>query len=101
MRGMFYGTVDGVDADLDWLATQGWNTVIGGDDPALQEAVAARGMAAGRVWAPLRLRATMQHCSAWMCAENGGAGSAPGVRTTRRCAPLRENGIASPLRAGR
>ncbi|MHB9023904.1 MAG: hypothetical protein ACYC7E_06960 [Armatimonadota bacterium] len=44
-RGMFYGPVDGLDADLDWLKAHGWDAVIGGDDPAFQQAVCARGMA--------------------------------------------------------
>jgi hypothetical protein len=36
---MFYGLIDGWDADLAWLAAHGWDAVIGEDDPAFQAAV--------------------------------------------------------------
>ena len=42
--GMFYGKVDGWQADLAWVADHGWDAVIGEDDPAFHAAVRAHGM---------------------------------------------------------
>lgn len=44
-RGMFYTEpVGGLTKDMAWLAEQGWDVVVGGDDPALQSAAREHGM---------------------------------------------------------